>query len=818
MSIRQDIRFAVRRLVTRRGYSALIVLTLALGVGASTAVFSVVDQTILRSAPFLHADRLVDVLHIHRVRGGGGNSLTPLKILGWQAQPALFERFEGAAPSQMDVTGTHEPERLRGMNISLGLFSMLGVQPRIGRSFQKGDGTPGSERVVIISHDVWQRRFGGRVDAIGQPMTLNDQNHTIVGVMPRRFLLHGESDSFWLPVDLEARVTDTSLRNFYGIGRLAPGVAHERAQTISNEIADRLQIQTPLPETWGLGVSRKQIASVDDTTRTALFVLLGAVGFVLLITCANVANLFLSQAPARQREMAMQSALGASRGRLVRSVMLESLLLAGAGGGLGILLARWGVDGVIAAAPEQLLSRITTTIEIDGRVLIVAVALIVLTGILFGLLPALRGSRPNLETTLRGGGQATGRGSYGRVPGLLVVAEVAFAVILLVGAALMARTLSNLHAIDPGFEAEGLVAVGVDLPTDRYPTLATRLEFFNTVAERLRGVPDISGVAVSQGTPPSLGGITFGKPEVEGRGVEDAMVLPNGNVSPSFFQTLRIPLLSGRNFAPNEPRHNVIVSKALAERFWPGKDPIGRRFRMSSNWPWQTVVGVVGNVQAGATRDERTPLQMYTAWVPAPPPAAAGAAPKPAAPQAPPRRSYDYRQLIVRAQDANAAIPLIKEQLWALDRNQPVQRVALVADSYAEMFAKQRFVLLLMGAFSFVALILTAAGIFGVLSQVVVQRTREIGIRVALGARPADVMTLVLSRGMLLTGIGAALGVGGALALVRTVQALLYGVTPTDPVSFAAVTLLLLAVAFVACWLPTRHAMRVQPAAALRVE
>jgi predicted permease len=479
---------------------------------------------------------------------------------------------------------------------------MLGVQPRIGRSFQKGDGTPGSERVVIISHDVWQRRFGGRVDAIGQPMTLNDQNHTIVGVMPRRFLLHGESDSFWLPIDLEARVTDTSLRNFYGIGRLAPGVAHERAQTISNEIADRLQMQTPLPETWGLGVSRKQIASVDDTTRTALFVLLGAVGFVLLITCANVANLFLSQAPARQREMAIQSALGASRGRLVRSVMLESLLLAGAGGGLGILLARWGVDGVIAAAPEQLLSRITTTIEIDGRVLIVAVALIVLTGILFGLLPALRGSRPNLETTLRGGGQATGRGSYGRVPGLLVVAEVAFAVILLVGAALMARTLSNLHAIDPGFEAEGLVAVGVDLPTDRYPTLATRLEFFNTVAERLRGVPDISGVAVSQGTPPSLGGITFGKPEVEGRGVEDAIVLPNGNVSPSFFQTLRIPLLSGRNFAPNEPRHNVIVSKALAERFWPGRDPIGRRFRIDPSAAGRRARRVLA---AHAARDAR---------------------------------------------------------------------------------------------------------------------------------------------------------------------------------------------------------------------
>ena len=813
--MQRDIQYAVRRLAARPAHTLLMVLTLALGIGASTAVFSVVDQTVLRSAPFLHADRLVDVMHIHRVHKGGGNSLTPQKILGWQAQPALFERFEGAAPVQMDVTGREEPERLRGMHVSLGLFSMLGVHPTIGRSFEKGDGAPGSEPVVIVSHDVWRRRFGGTADAIGRQIVLNDRTYTVVGVMPRRFLLHGESDAFWLPVDLEARVTDASLRNFYGIGRLAPGVAAERAQGVADEIADRLQAEAPLPETWGLGVHRKRVADVDDTTRTALFVLLGAVGFVLLITCANVANLILSRAPARQRDMAIQSALGASRGRLIRSVLFEGLLLAGAGGVLGILLAGWGIDAVVAAAPARLLSRTTTTIEIDGRVLIVSVASIVATGVLFALVPALRGSRPDLEAMLRGGRPAPGGGSYGRVPGLLVVAEVAFATILLVGAALMTRTLANLHAIDPGFEPRDLVALNVQLPTDRYPTAAARMAFFNTLTERVRSLPGVSGVAVSQGTPPSLGAVHFGKPEIEGRGVQDvSLVLPEGDVSPSFFETLRIPFVAGRSFGPNEPENNVVVSKGLADTFWPDGNALGRRFRPYSNAPWRTVIGVVGSVQTSAAGDQRSTLQMYSAWVPA-----AGAAAAPQTPAATPRRrSYDYRQLIVRARNPAAVVAPTKEQIWAIDRNQPVERVALVEDTYAEMFAKQRFVLLLMGTFATIALILTAAGIFGVLSQAVAQRTREIGIRISLGARPADVMRLVLVHGMLPAGAGAALGIGGALALVRAVRALLYGVKPTDPISFAAVTALLLAVALVACWLPARNAMRVQPAVALRME
>ncbi|HVJ26924.1 MAG TPA: ABC transporter permease [Vicinamibacterales bacterium] len=827
MPIFHDVKIAVRRLAARPAYTLLILGTLALGIGAATAVFSVVDQTILRPAPFPHADRLVDVMHIHSVRKSGGSSMTPQKTLGWQGQPSLFERLELYAHQQVDVTGGAEPERLTGLNVSLGLFEMLAARPQVGRSFSVGDGAPGSERVVLISDAVWRRRFGGDADVLGQRIKFNDTDYTIIGVMPRRFRLLSQEESFWLPVDLQAFASDSRFQG-YGIGRLAPGVRQADAQKLADALTERMDKEVPIPMTWGLGIEPKHIARVDATTRTALFVLLGAVGFVLLITCANVANLFLSQAPTRQREMAVRSALGASRMALVRSVLVESLLLAIVGGTLGIVLANWGVGAILAAAPTRMVSLSTTPIEVDGRVLAVAAILTILTGFFFGLLPAFRGSRPNLETTLRTAGGSGGRGSYGRIPGSLVVIEVAFAVILLVGAALMTRTLANLNAIDSGFEADGLVTMHIALPSDRYPNMAAYVTFFDALSEKLRAVPGIRGAAVSQGAPPSIGGISFGRPEIEGHGTPDTktVVIPNGMVAATYFETLGIPLIAGRNFQPGEPEGGVMISKAFADKYWPNENAVGRRFRMSAASSWYTVVGVVGSVQTSAGGDNRSTIQFYHPYIARPPkPAAPGSAPAAAAavaaqanPSAAPRRSYGYAQLIVRADIPARAIPIIKQQIWSIDPNQPVEKVTLVADSYAEMFAKQRFVLMLMGAFALVALVLTAAGIFGVLSQAVAQRTREIGIRMALGARPADVMKLVVSRGMVLAGVGAAVGIGAALALVKTLRTLLYGVEPTDPASFAIVTVLLLAVALIACWLPTRAAMRVQPAVALRTE
>jgi putative ABC transport system permease protein len=815
----QDVRYAFRRLARRPGYTLLTILTLALGIGASTAVFSVVDQTVLRPPPFAHANRLVDVININRATGSGGNTLTARKTLAWQGQRSVFEHLELYAPRQYDVSGGTEPERIDGRLVSTGLFPMLGVQPRLGRGFGDEDGRPGSEPVAVISEDVWKRRYGGDADVLGRHILLNDEPHTIVGVMPRRFQLHGDTEAVYLPYHLGANESDTTTGGFFGLGRLAPGVAPADAQELVDAVGLPLETEAPLPGTWALRVTPKKVARVNDTTKTALFVLLGAVGFVLLITCANVANMFLSQAAQRQREMAVRSAVGASRWRLVREVLTESLLLAAGGGALGILAAHWGVQALVAAAPANLAFQATSPVEIDARILAVAATVTLLTGFLFGIVPALRGSRPNLEGTLRGGSGAAGRRSQGRMPGALVAAEVAFALVLLVGAALMIRTMTNLEAIEPGFEPAGLISMQLAVPSDRYPTPTARHEFFEAVAARLAGLGGVTDVTATTGLPPSGGGITFGRPHAEGSDAPggDPSVIPFNTVAPSYFRTMRIPVLAGRTFEEGDARTSVIISRAFADRLWPEGNPVGRRFRMSEKDDWITVVGVAGNVE-GREGESRTHLAFYYPLL-APSAAAIEAAAKAAAAQTgPPRRSYVSRTIVLRAENPRAVLPLLTDAVWGLDPQQPVQRVGLVADTYAAAFARQRFVLQLMAAFALVALVLTAAGVFAVLSQLVSQRTREIGVRMALGARPADVLRLVLARGMRPAAIGVVLGLAGAFWLSRFLEALLFEVQPTDPASFAAVTGLLAAVALAACWLPARAAMKVEPAVALRVE
>ena len=800
-----NLQLAIRRLLARPGHTTLLILIVGVGIGAATTVYSVVDQLLLRPAPFAFADRLVDVLDPR------GNNLTPEKIAGWQAQPALFERLEGAMPAQFDVTGDAEPERISGLHVSLGLFSMLGVSPRLGRDFTAGDGRPGGERIAMISEDLWRRRFAADPDAPGRVIMLNDQPYTIVGVMPRRFRLIMEKESVWLPVDVDANRSDASLGAFYGIGRLARGVATADAPRTSDAIAERLQTVTPLPRSWKLRIEKKQVAYVDSVTRTSLFVLLGAVSFLLVITCANVASLFLSSAPLRLREMAICAALGSGRRRLIAGVLAESLVIAGAGGALGLILANWGVSAMLSAAPASLSFRTTSTVEVDGRIAASAVLLTLVTGVVIGLLPALRGSRANIEATLRSSAAAA-RSSFGRAPAALVVFEVAFSVVLLIGAALMGRTLANLEAIEPGFEPGDLIAMHVDLPTDRYPTAEARAAFFDAAIARVRGVQGVTDAALATGTPPGQGGFSWGEIEGEGRApLPGETLVPFNSVSADYFRALRIPIVAGRNFEPADPSDATIISRGFAERLWPGESAVGRRFRLGKTSAWRSVVGVAGNVESRAAGRERTDLQMYYQL--------ATRSTAPAAPsQAPRRRTYASRLLIVRAADPVAALPEIKRQLWTIDRNQPIERVALVSDLYAEAFGRQRFVLLLMGIFSFIAVALTAAGIVGVLSQIVLRRTREIGIRMALGARPVDVLGQVLGRGLALAAGGAVVGLGAAVGLTRVLESLLFGVSATDPLSFGGVALFLITVALVSCWLPARAAMRIEPASALRVD
>ena len=802
------IRFAMRRLAARPAYAALMILTLGLGIGANTAVFSVVDETMLRSAPFAHADRLVDVMHRDGKKGGGGNSLAPEKIIGWQSQPAVFEQLEAAAPRQFDITGDAEPERILGLVVSVGLFPMLGVQPRLGRGFVDGEGRPGAEHVALISDALWRRRFGADRSVLERTIVLNDEKYTILGVMPRRFRLLG-NEAVWLPVDL--RTADPQMGGLYGLGRLPEHVSAETAQRRADTIADRLQQTLPLRRTWDLRLIPKRVANVDATMRTALFVLLGAVGFVLLIACANVANLFLSQAAARQREMAVRSALGASRARLIREALTDSVLLAMCGGALGVFLAEWGVQALVAAAPANFIFRGTTTIEIDGRILAFTAVLTLATGLLFGLVPAIRGSRQNLEEALRGAVHASiGKTPFGRMAGALIVAEVAFSLVLLVGAALMMRTLGRLYALNPGFDPIHLLAVHVDVPSDRYPNEAARSAFFAQLRRNLLAVPGVSSAAVAYGMPPELGAVTFGIAEAEGSLASgQGIVFPNTPATPDYFQTLRIPIVAGRTFTEDEDENAMIVSKAMADRFWPDGSAVGRRFRTAGNPAWGTIVGVVGTVEARAFREERTGMQVYYPF------RSRRAA---TAPRATTRRDFATRMLIARAQDPLGALPAVKAQVWALDKKQPLEKPTLGEDLYADAFSRQRFVMLLMNVFAVIALLLAAAGIFAVLSQTVSQRTREIGVRVALGATPGDVFTLIVSRGMLLTFAGVGVGLAGAAALSRVLTSLLFEISPYDPASFAAVSMLLVAVALLACWLPTRRAMRVEPAVGLRVE
>jgi putative ABC transport system permease protein len=807
--VRTDVRLAFRRLRSRPAATTVLIGIIAVGIGAAAAVFSVVDQTLLRPAPFLFHDRLVMALDTNRKTGGGGSSLTPAKIAGWQHQPSVFERFEGVAPAQFDITRDGPPERIMGIYVTPGLFSMLGVSPTFGRAFGTQDGQPGSARVAIVSDALWHSRLGGDTDALGRTLTLNGDAYTVVGVLPRRLQLMGEDVQVWLPYDVDSHLSDANMRSFYGFGRLARGVTMETAQRTADAVADQLQRETPLPRSWDLAIDPLQIAWVDPTSKQALYVLLGAVGFLLLIMCANVASLLLAQAPQRIREMAIASAIGSTRARLVRAVLVETVLLASAGGAAGILLGRWALDAILAIAPKTLSWQNATSIELDGRIVAVAFAVTLVIGIAIGLLPAWRGSRQAIESGLRTSSRSTAT-PFGRASSVLIAVEVAFSLVLLTGAALMARTLLNLNAIAPGFEPDGVISMHVDLPSDRYPTQQARAAFFEDARGRLARVPGVLDSAVAGGLPPDQGGFRGGALQAEGREPEPThTIFPINTISPTYFRTLRIPIVAGRTFAELEQPDNVIVSQGFADHLWPSASAIGRRFRVGDG-PWKTVVGVVGTVESRAARETRTSLQVY--W----PRNVAGPTAQPAPPS--PRRTYAYRVLIVRAANPLAALPSIQQAIWSVDRDQPIERVELATDVYGEAFGRQRFVLVLMVAFAAIALALTMAGLVGVLSQIVARRTREIGIRVALGAAPSNVRRLVLRQGVVMIAIGAIAGVAVALGLTRTLQTLLFEVRPNDPLTLTIATFGLCAAGVAACWFPVRTALRIAPAEALRTE
>lgn len=807
-----DLRTTVRRMVSQPMTTAFIVLTLAFAIGIAAAVFSAVDQLILRQPPFPHADRLVDVWHRNRANEDGGRPLRAEEIAAWQTQPAIFERIETSAVVPFDLTETERPERVSAFVVSLGLFDMLGMQPLIGRQFATGDGAPGSERVALLSYNFWRARYQGSPSVLGSRISLNDELYTVVGVMPRHARLRFDRVSLWLPLDLHAWGDRAPRYGFRGIGRLAPGLDPSLAQAAADALAGELAGTAPLPRSWYLGLYPLRVAEVSDETNQLFFLMLGAVVLFLLLACVNVTSLKLGESMRRRREIELRAAIGAGRWRLMREVIVETVTVAVVAGIASIAVAYLALDVLLAFTPERTVQTSTRPVEIDVRILAVMAVATLGTGLLTGLTPALRSSRVDLARSLRGVSRGSAEGtSFGSAAGTLVIVQVALAMTLLVGTALMSRTLMSYNAIDPGFDVEKLTVVPLDLPVHRYPTEEARRAFFRDLDVRLRAHPGIEGSAYGWSIPPSVGYGIAAPYTDDGRVLGDVQYWGNA-VSPDYFDVTGTRILAGRGFVPSDRHDAVVLSDAYARMLWPDTSAVGRRFRESeADDAWLTVVGVAGQVEARVD-DARTPLQMYSPLVSFP----ANTPVSPNAVQLP--RPYVRQELIVRAARPAAVEGIVREEIHAIDPIQPVGDFTLGTEWYAEPLARQRFLMTVGGTLAAMALLLAATGIFGLLSQAVTQRRREIGIRVALGASSRRIVRMLSGRGLLLALVGTLLGTIVSLAGVRTLESLLFGVSPVDPVSFVSVVTLVLLAALVACWWPTRRALAIEPAEVLRSE
>jgi putative ABC transport system permease protein len=797
----RDIRYGVRSLLKRPGFTVIALIALALGIGANTAIFSLVNAVLLRPLPFAEPDRLVWMWG--NIKNGGNRaSVSPLDFLDYRKENTTFEEFAGSfsIPVHLNLTGSGEPARLTAAGVTGNYFQALGVKPALGRTFLPENEKPGSDEVAVLSYGLWQKRFGGDADIVKKKVVLDGRVCDVIGVMPQDFSFPQNAE-LWVPInfDISPGMKQRKAHFLRPIGKLKPGVTIAQAQADTDAIARRLAEQYPDSNTgWNLRLVSLREQLVGNT-RPTLFILFGAVGFVLLIACANVANLLLVRAAGRQKEIALRTALGAGRFRIVRQMITESVLLALVGGTVGALLAMWGVDLLVTLSAGSIPP--TAHVNIDATVLGFTLVISLLTGVLFGLAPALRTMKLNLSESLKEGGRSGSEGpQHNRTRSVLVVLESAVAVVLLIGAGLLIRSLIRLQSVSPGFDAQSVLTMRVDLPRQKYATPDKTASFFTQLESSVGSLPGVEAVGFVTELP--LSGQPNDMPfTVEGRpalAINDSLDADFRRVNQQYFKALRIPLLRGRNFSEQEVQQSakvVVISELLASQVFPNEEPLGKRLiMMMSKEPWE-IIGVVGDVRHRALEAEPFPA-MYM-----------------------PTYETGWTNLVIRTQgDPTNLTAAVRKEVQGIDPDQPVADVKTMEQWLDEAVAAPRYRTGLIALFALVALVLASTGIYGVMSYSVTQRTHEIGVRMALGARQLDVLKLVVRQGMTLVVVGVVLGLLGAIAVTRVMSTLLFDVTAKDPATFVAVATLLTLVAFIACYVPARRATKVDPLVALRYE